>query len=334
MDATRTTAVLFLMLIAGAAGSTAQTHFTFTSNTGSNAVVAVPGNINPNIAGVPLEHGDEIGAFSPAGLCVGACVWEGAAASISVWGDNTITPETDGMMSGETIKYRIWDSSAAIEYPIVNVTYATGDGIYQPNGIYALSSISATGELPVELTTFSAARSGRGVILAWATATEVSNYGFEVERSAAGGKQWQKIGFVEGSGTTNTPHEYSYSDRTASGESYSYRLKQIDRDGKFSYSQTVDAPVNNLPSEFRLYQNFPNPFNPSTVIGFDIPRDAYTRLVVYDMLGRRVAELADGMMAAGHYTAVFNASQLSGGIYLYRLEAGTDTQVRPMLLVK
>jgi hypothetical protein len=120
-----------------------QTHFHYTSNTGNNATVAVPTTANPDIGGAPLASGDEIGAFTPDGLCVGAVVWNGANAVITVWGDNDQTSEVDGIRSGEQVSYHIWQQSTNTEYISVNVAYLQGNGVYSANAIYILSSLSA-----------------------------------------------------------------------------------------------------------------------------------------------------------------------------------------------
>jgi hypothetical protein len=119
------------------------THFTFASNTGNNATIAIPAASNPSAAGVPLASGDEIGAFTPSGLCIGAIMWTGANTAITVWGDNDQTPSIDGIRGGEQISYHIWQQSTNTEFTDANVTYTQGNGLYQANGIYALSSLSA-----------------------------------------------------------------------------------------------------------------------------------------------------------------------------------------------
>lgn len=124
--------------------SRAQTHFIFTSNTGNNATVGVPLSSNPNIEGAPLSNGDEIGAFTPEGLCVGAAVWNGANSAITVWGDNDQTQTVDGIKSGEQIHYRVWKKSTNVEYANVAVTYSQGDGIYAADKIFVLSTLTAS----------------------------------------------------------------------------------------------------------------------------------------------------------------------------------------------
>jgi hypothetical protein len=339
MNSKITIAFVILAMMIGVSGVTAQTHFTFTSKTGSNAVVVIPNTASPSIADIPLSSGDEIGAFSPAGLCVGACVWDGNTTSITVWANDPMTDAIDGMIGGQVISYHIWNASSGVEYPFVDVSYGSGigissDGIFQPNTNFVLTSIRATGVLPVELVSFKASGTLHGIALAWATATEVNNYGFEIERSSFKSDRWQKIGFVEGAGSTNAPRSYAYTDRNVPAGKYSYRLKQIDRDGKFEYSPEATAAAVSVPNVFALSQNYPNPFNPATTIAFDLPRETYTRLVVYNALGQEVATLVKAVLGAGHQSVQFDASQLPGGVYLYRLEAGTSSMVKKMTLLK
>ena len=119
--------------------------------------------------------------------------------------------------------------------------------------------------LPVELTSFTACVIGNAVKLSWETETEVNNYGFEVERSKkfdARSETWEKIGFVNGNGNSNSPKSYFYEDKNVTAGKYSYRLKQIDNDGQFEYSKTIEVNIT-LPAKFELSQNYPNPFNPT-----------------------------------------------------------------------
>ena len=138
------TAGVFLLTISAIVTSAAQTHFQYTSNTGNNATVVVPATANPNINGTPLASGDEIGVFTPDGLCVGAAVWQGSNTAITVWGDNDQTTEIDGIRAGEVILYRAWKQSIDVEYDAVTVTYLQGNGQYTADGLYTLSSLSAT----------------------------------------------------------------------------------------------------------------------------------------------------------------------------------------------
>ncbi|MEW5799865.1 MAG: FG-GAP-like repeat-containing protein [Bacteroidota bacterium] len=192
--------------------------------------------------------------------------------------------------------------------------------------------------LPVELISFSANVGTQTVELHWKTAAEVNNAGFEVERSIVDAKRlqqnnWKKIGYVEGNGTSNTPHEYSFSDKSVQNI-VRYRLKQIDRDGQFRYSQSVEVIVA-VPKVFALDQNYPNPFNPATTIGFTLEKSGIATLKIYDIIGREVATLVNEPLEAGVYhQKQFDARGLASGIYFARLVSGGKTQLKKMMLMK
>ncbi|MEW5798835.1 MAG: T9SS type A sorting domain-containing protein [Bacteroidota bacterium] len=192
--------------------------------------------------------------------------------------------------------------------------------------------------LPVELTSFTAIAKGRGVELAWKTATEVNNHGFEIQRSEVRGQtsavSWAKVGFVEGAGNSNAAKEYSFTDKVPVSGKYLYRLKQVDNDGKFEYSSSVEVNASTLVSGYELAQNHPNPFNPTTNIAFALAKDEFVSLKVYDMLGKEIATLVNNKQSAGAYTVPFNASAYPSGIYFYTLRAGNSAETKKMLLVK
>lgn len=198
--------------------------------------------------------------------------------------------------------------------------------------IYTLESTTGDAGLPVELSHFTATRNGNGVTVVWSTATEQNNLGFEVQRSVAGGS-FSKIAFVEGHGTTNAPQSYSYVDASAAAKA-SYRLKQIDRDGKFTYSQTVEVNNAGTVASYGLGQNYPNPFNPATTISFALPVAGQVSLKVYDMLGKEVATLVNGVRPAGENHASFNAATLPSGMYFYTLRSASFSATKKMMLVK
>jgi len=188
--------------------------------------------------------------------------------------------------------------------------------------------------LPVELTSFTSKVLKSGVIkLDWRTETEVDNYGFNIERSINEG-EWKTMGFVEGNGNSNSPKEYSYTDNDlfAGGSKFQYRLKQVDTDGQFEYSDVVEVEI--VPTKFELSQNYPNPFNPSTTIRFSLPKETQLKINIYNTLGELVETLAEGTFEAGYHKVTFNASSLSSGAYIYRLESSEFMQVKKMLFLK
>jgi len=173
--------------------------------------------------------------------------------------------------------------------------------------------------IPVELTSFTAKLIDRNVQLNWSTATETNNSGFYIERSEDN-LNFTTIGFEQGAGTTTEPRQYSFIDKAEISGTLYYRLKQVDYDGSFSYSRTVE--VNNaLPLEFSLSQNYPNPFNPTTNISFQVPVNSHLTLKVYDILGNEVATLIDEFKSAGNHEVVFDSHNLSSGVYFYNLKA-------------
>ena len=207
-------------------------------------------------------------------------------------------------------------------------------GGWQDNSLAGAAWIYATPDapLPVEVTSFSAKSERLNAALQWNTATEVNSDGFDVERKTI--DTWINIGFVDGAGTSNSPKEYSYTDKNLLAGTYSYRLKQIDRDGTFKYSQEVEVEVTGAPTEFSLSQNYPNPFNPTTNLQFTIGNSQFVELRVFDLLGREVTTLVNEARPAGSYSVKWDATNLPSGTYIYRLKAGSFTETKKMILMK
>ena len=195
------------------------------------------------------------------------------------------------------------------------------------NAYNALQSV-----IPVELVSYSAVVINDNVTLNWSTATETNNQGFEVQRKAEA-SEFEKVGYVAGFGTTTEPKTYTYSDEKVSSGSYTYRLKQIDFDGSYEYSPEVEVDVT-TPVEYALEQNYPNPFNPSTTIKYSIPEDGFVTLAVYNLLGEEVATLVNSIQKAGRYEVGFDGSELSSGVYIYRIETTNFTSSKKLMLMK
>lgn len=180
-----------------------------------------------------------------------------------------------------------------------------------------LGAFQYTAVLPVELTAFSAEANGKSVVLRWSTASETNNLGFEVQVSSGTSNTFYTKGFVKGTGTTTESQEYLFEDKTPAKGKLLYRIKQIDYDGTYEYSNTIEVS-NFTPADYVLKQNYPNPFNPVTSIEFTIPA-GYAELKIYDVLGNEVTSLFSEMKEAGSYIYRYNASQLASGIYYYAL---------------
>ncbi|KUG26232.1 hypothetical protein ASZ90_003929 [hydrocarbon metagenome] len=219
--------------------------------------------------------------------------------------------------------------------------------------IYA-AKISPDGALPVELVSFTGQLNENSVNFFWQTATEVNNYGFEVQRQnsepvPSGDEGWEAIGFVLGHGTTNSPKDYSFIDSDLPNvNEVNYRLKQIDNDGTFAYSKIVtvdlttitDVNDNGIVHEFALEQNYPNPFNPATTIRFSVASASRVNITVSNVLGQQVMELVNDLRSAGNHEITFNANNLATGVYIYKINAisidgkTNFTNTRKMILMK
>ncbi len=249
----------------------------------------------------------------------------------------------------------ILSAPQAIAQP--SIVIGTGASIYVPSGadicagtygditgnIYGEGTQCEQTPVPVELSLFTATANVYKVILEWRTETEVDNYGFVIERASSSTTprqdEWEMIGFVEGHGNCNSPKQYSFTDKIPIGGSkFQYRLKQIDTDGKFEYSDVIEVEL--IPDEFVLYQNYPNPFNPTTKIKYALPVESKVKIVLYNSLGEVLIELVNELQSVGYQEVVWNASGVASGVYIYTIEAvptnnaGTFTSVEKMILLK
>jgi hypothetical protein len=216
------------------------------------------------------------------------------------------------------------------------------------NAKFSIDVLSRTynalgGVIPVELTAFTAEMNNGLVMLRWETATETNNRGFEIQRKAD--NSWQTVGFVAGKGTVTGLSSYSYSDNPVGIKNMStltYRLKQIDLDGKVNYSREINVEYKGAPKSFSLEQNYPNPFNPSTVIRYSVPTESNVKVVVYNLTGEVVKVLVNQLQAAGFHESTFSSNGISiaSGIYFYTIEASPVNggnvyrQTKKMILMK
>jgi M6 family metalloprotease-like protein len=226
--------------------------------------------------------------------------------------------------------------------PIDITPPATGNSYYSDNGtsfgslapydIAARVVFRSNSALPVQLTVFAANSRGSGVTLSWQTASEIDNFGFEMEKDTARVPQvFTAIpgSFIPGHGTTLVPHSYTFIDKDIAPGKWAYRLKQIDLDGTIHLYDpilvdltTADAESDpEIPTAFTLRQNFPNPFNPSTTVRYGLPARSAVTLMVFNTLGQQVALLASGEQDAGYHDVKFEATSLSSGVYFCRLHA-------------
>ena len=204
------------------------------------------------------------------------------------------------------------------------------------DAFYAVNAFSDGSVVPVELTSFSALNLGSKTKLQWTTATEVNNHGFEIQRKLnTATSSWTAIGFINGHGTVTEANSYSYEDNISNinASVITYRLKQIDYDGTYSFSKEVNVSVGVI-QKYELMQNYPNPFNPETKIKYSIAKNGLVTIKVYNILGKEVAILLNHEQPAGSYEIMFSAQQLSSGVYFYTLHSGNFTQTKKLVLIK
>lgn len=201
-------------------------------------------------------------------------------------------------------------------------------------GINSYPITLITEPVPVELISFSAAINDNCVTLNWSTATETNNYGFEMlRRTSTHINKWETIGFVPGHGTTTELQSYSFIDEPLQVGKYRYRLKQLDFDGGFEFSQTLEVNIGN-PAKFFLNQNYPNPFNPNSTLRYTVPKVSVVSIKIYDIMGEEISTLVNEVKQPGTYEINFYAQGLASGIYIYRMVADGFSATRKMNILK
>jgi hypothetical protein len=208
---------------------------------------------------------------------------------------------------------------------------AVTDNLSYASGIMGLIlRYDDTSYVPVELINFSAVYITNKIHLHWITATETNNYGVEILRSE-NREIWTNIGFIKGQGTTTERNYYSFIDERIYGNKIFYKLKQIDFDGGFNFSEiiTVELPLKN----FSLSQNYPNPTNPITNISFTIPQRSFVRINLYSVNGELVKQLIEEEKEKGIYKLQIDLSSLPSGVYFYRMITNSGYQSTKKLII-
>ncbi|HPG40285.1 MAG TPA: T9SS type A sorting domain-containing protein [bacterium] len=202
--------------------------------------------------------------------------------------------------------------------------------------------------LPVELSAFSAISVAEGALISWATESEMKNLGFILEKKNRHETDFTTIASYKthanlaGQGTTSLHTEYSFIDtNVAAGDTCTYRLADVDREGIMTVLGTIQAIVTQgeTPAGTDLLPAYPNPFNPETTVKYTLHQDALVTITVYDLLGRLVKTLVDENQTAGSYHIVWNGTnnlgaQAASGAYLVRMQTAEVTQTQKVLLLK
>ena len=200
-------------------------------------------------------------------------------------------------------------------------------------GSQAVDMSACSTILPVELVEFSALASQRDVSLNWSTASELNNAGFEIEHAFADG-YFELAGFAEGHGNSYTPKTYSFELQDLEPGAHRFRLKQIDFDGAFEYSETVEVSID-VPDQYFLSEVYPNPFNPEASVRFWVTQSQHVEVALHDIQGRQIRTLYEGSPAPKASTLVrINAGDLSSGSYLVRIQGETFQDARQITLLK
>ncbi|RPH92402.1 T9SS C-terminal target domain-containing protein [candidate division KSB1 bacterium] len=220
------------------------------------------------------------------------------------------------------------------EYMACDAAIASVDRILGETEDYIKTDL----QLPVQLLSFEAVQENESVLLRWSTASESNNDYFRIERRS--GDAWRVIATrIDGAGNSTTANHYNYRDASVEpGTTYEYRLISVDFNGTAQVVSTNSIPVvqrdPQVVEEYKLYPNYPNPFNPTTTITFDIKESGNVSLRVFDVVGREVAVLADGFMNAGRHHAVFNAEGMPTGLYIYKISTNGYSATQKMILLK
>ncbi len=312
------------------------------ASTGGKHYAIMVGGTAPNPSGLTINN--NIYAASGTGGTLGSFN-SADAASLSAWrtavgqdaGSFNFSPTfANATGSKNTADLHLNLLSADLNYLGSSIPGITNDYDGQTRNASAPfigADENLTVPLPVELLSFTAFTHQHTNTLKWTTATEVNSQGFDVERNLNG--SWAKIGFVAGHGTTNSANEYIFTDNLRSSTKIMYRLKQIDRDGAYTYSSAVDVTAGLMEEDYTLSANYPNPFNPSTHITFAVKSAELTDITVYNLLGQEVATLYHDIAQPNQlYTVSFNGANAASGTYFYHLKTATRSEVRRMQLLK
>lgn len=278
---------------------------------------------------VPSWYGTELD-INTTYLIVLAYVFQSGSDAARLW----INPSLSGEEPTADIEQTTGSDASSLEEIQLRQEPKSGD--MEIDGIRVATTWSQA-PLPVELTSFTAKIIGKNVSLNWQTATEVDNYGFEIQRASSSItpiRDWTTIGFVKGHGNSNSTKNYSFTDKTViSSGKYFYRLKQVDTDGKIDFSGVIEADFG-IPDDIELYQNYPNPFNPYTTINYSLPAVGSVTLKVYNILGTEIATLVNEHQTAGMHEIKFDGSKFSSGVYFYTLSSNGFSKTKKFILLK
>lgn len=352
MSSVRYTPLLLIVfaVVLAAAPAQAQEHFTDCVTNLNNATIIVPNDVVSSLGdSQSLESGDEIALYADDGTCAGVATWEGSQTSISAARGDEFNEYANGFDPEEPLKIKIWDASEQVVFDAGSsgVSYipcesgdvlCDDDGQYTTDRVFTLSEIDASSTLPVELTSFNVRVDGNRAALEWETATETNNAGFEVQYQR-GDKPtekstWTTLDFVDGNGTTSKPQTYRYETKELSIGTYHFRLKQVDFDGAFEYSPTVEVALT-MTEAFKLSAPYPNPFQHRANVALTLAEQQNVQIALYNTLGQRVALVHDGPLSPNtKHEFNVDGNRLPSGLYLMRARGESFSATRRLTHVR
>ncbi|GIV58037.1 MAG: hypothetical protein KatS3mg042_0950 [Rhodothermaceae bacterium] len=254
----------------------------------------------------------------------------GVGVPFEAGGEQVYRLELYGVAEGEPVGFRAYDAATGVTYVMAEqVAFAAGTTEGTPGAPVTLSNAAV---LPVELASFTAVPDGEAVVLAWRTASETNNAGFEVQHDAAGA--WHTLAFVEGQGTTAEGHAYTHRVEGLAPGMHRFRLRQVDFDGRFAYSPEVSVTID-VPGAYEVSAAYPNPFRGATTLRVAVAKTQPVRVAVYDVLGREVAVLHRGPLTGGTtHTLRFEAGGLPAGVYVVRVQGEHVRADRTVVLLQ
>ena len=264
--------------------------------------------------------------------------------------DATGDAGNSGTASNYRLLYRSGTSgafSSAATGSSISGDVVTFNSVSLQDGYYALGAQSDA-TLPVELTSFELLETRNdGITLQWITESEINNLGFNLDRKTPI-TDWSQIASyithpaLQGQGSVSHQTIYTFTDNSVEeNESYDYRLSDVDYGGNVEYHslQLMGVSALNIPEQFALYSNYPNPFNPVTTIRYDLSKESLVDITIYDMLGNVVHNLVNANESPGYKSIQWNATNnqgepVSAGVYLYKIQTENFVDTKKMILLK
>lgn len=336
------------LLISPTAHAQTGPHDACLTTSDNNATVVVRRAASLDLGnGASLAPGDTLMAYTDGGVCAGFDVWTSTddVVSFPVMGPNTAVETPEGYSPGESLKLRVVDASAGevvdlgadLQYSAcdaVELPTCRTDGAYDNGALFLVEALTAGSTLPVEMTAFRATRQGNRVRLAWETATETQNAGWELQHQTDGATEWNALGFVEGQGTTTAPQQYAYRTDALDVGTHRFRLKQVDLDGTTTLSDPVEAAVA-LEVAYELSAVYPNPVQGSGRLELVVREAQTVSAALYDLLGRKVATLYRGALGPSRPQEIqIDARRHSSGAYFVRVTGETFATTRRFTVVR